>query len=580
MSVQYRVGLADRAAHRFSVAVSLPAGVGAVTFPSWAPGSYLMREFARFVRDVHAHRDGAPVAVRRLSRNRWGVEGPCTLQYQVYAREKSVRTAFLDEELAFFLPSNLLVYVDGQEQASLTVEVPAGHVAVCPLGPGQAGAGRGGAGEEVTFETDSLDVLMDSPVAVGHFDGHHFDAGGVPHEFWILAGHNGDPARMAHDLRRIVLAASAIFGDGFPYPNYQFVTLHQRSGHGGLEHKNNSVLLRPRLGFVDARGYEEFLTLAAHEHFHAWNVKRIHPEELGPHFDYANEHYTRELWWLEGGTVYYEERIVLAAGVVTPDRHLERLADLVHRLRSQPGRRHQSLEDSSFDAWIKLYRPSEDAINSTISYYLKGAVVLLCLDLELRHRSGGARSLDDLTRALWQGWGRHGRGFPLGTIERLACELAGGKGEFSRWYAAHVRGTDEVDVERALDHAGLDLIAGTARSGGWLGVELSGLSVSAVREDGPAAGVLSPGDELIGLDGERLDAAGMVERLRDVAPGTMVRVSYARDGRLREGALRLGAALPGELKIVRREHTSEARATVRRGWLDVPDEKALRPHHA
>ncbi len=573
MVVHYRVGLEDRAGHRFSVEVSVPAGVGAVNFPSWAPGSYLMREFARFVRDVHAHRDGTPVAVRRVSRNQWQVEGPCTLQYQVYAREKSVRTAFLDEELAFFLPSNLLVYVDGQDRSTLTVEVPAGHLALCPLGPLHSGATVGGQAGEARFEADSLDTLMDSPVAIGRFDGQHFDADGVPHEHWIMPGHNGDMAKMARDLRSIVLAASGVFGDGFPYPHYQFVTLHQRAGHGGLEHKNNSILLRPRMGFAEARGYEEFLTLAAHEHFHAWNVKRIHPEELGPRFDYANEHYTRELWWLEGGTVYYEERIVLLAGVVTPDRHLERLADHVFRLRSQPGRRHQSLEDSSFDAWIKLYRPSEDAINSTISYYLKGAVVLMCLDLELRHRSQGARSLDDLMRALWQGWGRHGCGFPPGTIERLAGELAGGGGEFSRWYAAHVRGTDDVDVERALDHAGLDLVAVSGKAGGWLGVDLSRLVVTAVREDGPAAGVLSPGDELIALDGERLEAGGLSERLRDLAPSTTVNVHYARDGRLCIGQLRLGATPPSELKIVRREHTSQPREAVRRGWLHGPDAK-------
>ncbi len=573
MSVHYRVRLADRAGHRFSVEVSLPGGVGAVNFPSWAPGSYLMREFARHVRDIHAHCDGTAVAVRRLSRNRWEVAGPCTLHYEVYAREKSVRTGFLDENLAFFLPSNVLVYVDGQGQSSLTVEVPGGHVALCPLGPVHSAANLSPEPTEVTFEAGSLDELMDSPVAIGRFDGHHFDAGGVLHEHWILPGHNGDLARMARDLRSIVLAASAIFGDGLPYPHYQFVTLHQRAGHGGLEHKNNSILLRPRLGFADARGYEEFLTLAAHEHFHAWNVKRIHPEELGPHFDYANEHYTRELWWLEGGTVYYEERIVLLAGVVTPDRHLERLADLVHRLRAQPGRRHQSLEDSSFDAWIKLYRPSEDAVNSTISYYLKGAVVLLCLDLELRHRTEGARSLDDLIRALWEGWGRHGRGFPPGTIERLVGELAGGGGDFSRWYAAHVRGTDEVDVERALDHAGLSLVAVDGKPGGWLGVELSGLTIAAVREDGPAAGVLSPGDEVIALDGERMDPAGLSERLRDLTPGTAVKVTYTRDGRLLDGPLCVGATPPGELKIVRREHTSEARATVLRGWLHGPDAK-------
>lgn len=568
MFVAYRIRLADRPGHRFHVSVSIPAGVEWVDFPSWAPGSYLMREFARFVRDIHAHEAGSAVEVRRVSRNRWALRGPCTLEYDVYGRDKTVRTAFLDEELAFFLPSNLLVYVAGQGASTMEVDVPAGHVAVCPLGPVRSVAGSDSGATVATFPAPDLDTLMDSPVSIGAFEAGHFEALGVVHQHWIEPRHNGDVERMRQDLRKIVLAAATLFGDALPYPHYQFVTLHQRAGHGGLEHKDCSVLLRPRLGFADLKGYEEFLTLAAHEHFHAWNVKRIHPTELGPTFDYANEAYTRELWWLEGGTVYYEERVAFLAGAVSRERHLERLADLVSRLRAQPGRRHQSLEDSSFDAWIKLYRPNEDAINSTISYYLKGAVVLWCIDLELRHRTGGARSLDDVLRALWEGWGKHGRGFPPGTIQSVALGLVGDEdGSFARQIAAWVRGTDEVDVEAALDHAGLDLVSSPPRKGGWLGVELSGLSVSSVREDGPAASALSPGDELLALDGERLDVSGLSERLANLPAGRRVRLLLGRDGRVLERELVLSRAPPPDLKIIPREATDPARATVRDGWL-------------
>lgn len=568
MFVAYRVRLADRLGHRFHVSASLPAGVEWVDFPSWAPGSYLMREFARFVRDIHAHEGGASVEVRRVSRNRWALRGPCTLEYDVYGRDKTVRTAFLDEDLAFFLPSNLLVYVTGQGASTVEVDVPAGHTAVCPLGPARAVVGADEGDTVATFEAPDLDTLMDSPISIGPFEAAHFEALGITHQHWIEPRHNGDLARMSRDLRSIVLAAAGLFGNTLPYPHYQFVSLHQRAGHGGLEHKDCSVLLRPRLGFSDPKGYEEFLTLAAHEHFHAWNVKRIHPTELGPSFDYVNEAYTRELWWLEGGTVYYEERVAFLAGVVSRERHLERLADLVFRLRGQPGRRHQSLEDSSFDAWIKLYRPNEDAVNSTISYYLKGAVVLWCMDLELRHRTGGVRSLDDVLRALWEGWGQHGRGFPPGAIESIARGFVGDEdGSFARWFAACVRGTDEVDVERALDHAGLELVASPSRKGGWLGVELSGLTVSSVREDGPAAASLSPADELLAVDGERLEAAGLADRLGNLPSGRRVRLLVGRDGRVIEREIVLGRPPPPDLKIVAREATDGLRSTVRDGWL-------------
>jgi predicted metalloprotease with PDZ domain len=565
MHVRYRVSLECRREHRLSVQVELPAGVVEVGFPSWAPGSYLMREFGRFVRDVHAHHMGAPVAVDRRSRNRWAVCGPATLEYSIYAHEKSVRTAWVGDDLAFFLPSNVLVFAPGQSSAELTVDVPEGHTACCPAGPVRAVSGAATA----TFTAPDLDTLMDSPVAIGPFEAGHFVVDGVPHEHWIEPGHNGDMARMATDLARIVTAAQALVGGPLPYPHYQFVTLHARGGHGGLEHKNGSVLLRPRLGFADARGYEEFLTLAAHEHFHAWNVKRIHPEALGPRFDYLQEAYTPDLWWLEGGTVYYEERIAYLSGVVNEKRHLERLADLVTRLRQQPGRRHQSLEESSFDAWIKLYRPTEDTVNSHISYYLKGAVVVMCLDLELRHRSGGKVGVDDVLRALWEGWGRHGVAYPPGTLERLATELAGGDGEFRRWFAAHVRGTDEVDVEGAFDRVGLRLVAGPDRPGAALGVELAGLAVKAVREDGPSRGQLSPGDELLAIDGERLDPGELAARLRDLAPGRAVDVLLSRDGRVLTRRVRLAAAQPGDLMIERQYATQSERSALLAGWLSV-----------
>lgn len=575
--VVYRVRLADRPGHRFVVQVSLPAGCNEVVFPSWAPGSYLMREFARFVRDIHAHHAGAPVPVVRTSRNVWRVSGPCQLEYSVYARDKTVRTAFLDETLAFFLPSNLCVFVPGQGASQLVVDVPAGHtaicpVAICPVGPAVTG------GWTARFDFPDLDTLMDSPVSIGPFERDQFDVLGVRHEHYIEPHHNGDRARMAVDLSRIVATAAALFGDGFPYDSYQFVTLHTKNGHGGLEHKSSSILLRPRLGFADdggtnGHGYEEFLTLAAHEHFHAWNVKRIHPVELGPTFDYANEHYTRDLWWLEGGTVYYEERVTFLAGLVTRERYLARLADLVTRLRATPGRHHQSLEDGSFDAWIKLYRANEDLSNSTVSYYLKGAVVVMCLDLELRHRSAGLYGSDDVLRTLWTKWGKQGVGYPTGSIAQVCRELAGG-GDWDRWFAAHIQGTDEVAVETALDHVGCDLVAVPGKKGGWLGIELSGANVTSVREDGPSAAALSPGDELLAINDERLESGTLPARLAQIGPHRDIRVLVSRDGRLLERALRLGACPAAELKIVERNATDAGRKHVRERWLAASQPKS------
>jgi predicted metalloprotease with PDZ domain len=576
MPIRYQISIPSPATHRVQVRASFPGGPTTLVFPSWAPGSYLMREFGRMARDFAAWtEDGRAVPIVQQSRNEWRVThpGPFTVGWEVYCHEKSVRTPYVDASLVFFLPSNVLLYDAATRLGTFVVEVevPAGHVGVCPLGPEVSGPAL------AVWTAPDLDTLMDSPIAIGPFEHTSFAVDGVPHHHWIEPGHNGDLARMNRDLEHIVTTARdtvAPGSTGFPYPRYDFVTLHMTKGHGGLEHKACSVLIRPRNSFADAEGYEEFLTLAAHEHFHAWNVKRIHPDTLGPTFDYGREHHTRDLWWLEGGTVYYEERIAYRAGLVSPERHLARLADLAQKLQNTPGRRHLSLEDASFGAWVKLYRPSEDSGNSTVSYYLKGAVVIWILDLELLHRTEGRLGVDDLLRALWEGWGRHGRGYPeRTTLRTIATELAGGGGDWERWWAGHVLGTDDVALREALDHAGYDLAWGARPAGGWLGLGTRGgerILVDTVREDGPCNGVLSPGDEVLALGGDRVLASDLADRLKRTPPGTTLPVLFARDGRVASAEVLVGTPLPPDLKITERPAIDDARRRVRAAWLSRP----------
>lgn len=570
MAIVYHLSAPDPDTHRLAVRATFPGGPAEIVFPAWAPGSYLMREFGRNARDVRAWAaDGGPVGLERLDRNRWRVDhpGPFTVAYEVYCREKSVRTPFVDAELVFFLPSNVLVYDPDRRHDGFVIEidVPPGQTGVCPLGPEVEGPAR------ARWEAADLDALMDAPVSIAAFQHTSFTLDGVVHHHWVEPGHNGDIAKMNEDFRRIVAAARATVGGAFPYRRYDFVTLHLQKGHGGLEHKDCSVLLKSRLGYRDSKGYEDFVALAAHEHFHAWNVKRIHPAALGPRFDYDREHYTPDLWWLEGGTVYYEERVLYRAGVVAEERHLARLAELAERLQKTPGRRHQPLEESSLEAWIKLYRPGEDTVNSGISYYLKGAVVLWAMDLELLARTDGERGVDDLLRALWEGWGRQGVGYPAGTLRRLAAELAGGGGDWDRWWDHHLRGTGEVALAPALDHAGYDLVWGKPGDAGWLGVDLGGgerVTVEAVREDGPAYGVLSPGDELLALDGHRVLAASLADRLKDAPAGTPLRVLLARDGRVLERRMVTAPSPRADLKVVGRSAMDDRRKRIRERWLD------------
>ncbi len=578
--VRYFLSARDPANHRLQVEAHFPHG-GDFAFASWAPGSYLMREFGRHARDVSASTpDGAGVAVQRLSRNEWRVvsDGPVTVRYEVYCREKSVRTPYVGEDLWFFLTSNVLIYDPTDVGATYQVEltVPQGFTAVCPLGEQHAfTAGH----TPARWHADTLDRLMDAPIAVAPFEHTAFDVDGVAHHHWIEPGHNGDLARMNVDLQRIVGAARDTVGaqhrglPPLPYASYHFITLHMARGHGGLEHNDCCVLLRPRLGFADPKGYEEFVTLAAHEHFHAWNVKRIRPDKLGPPFDYRREHYIRDLWWLEGGTVYYEERLAYRAGLVSQERHLARMAELVRDLRSQPGRLHQSLEDSSFDAWIKLYRPTEDSRNSTISYYLKGAVVVWAMDLELLARTDGKVGVDQLLAELWATWGSRDVGYPerealFDIARRLAGEPHGG---WERWWAHHVQGTGEVQIDEACAGAGLRLVP-SGGGGPWFGMDVGPgerLVVTTVREDGPSAGVLSPGDELLAFDGERVLGADLTERVRGFRVGQTVTVLLSRDGRVLTRTLPVGLAPPTELKTELNSAIQAHEQRVRDAWLST-----------
>lgn len=578
--VRYLLSAPDPATHRLLVEAHFPRG-GDLVFPSWAPGSYLLREFGRQARDVSASTaDGASVGVERRSRNEWRVTapGPVIVRYEVYCHEKSVRTPYVGDDLWFFIPSNVLIYDPSDTLAGFDVEltVPPGFTAVCPLG-GQHAFTAESAPLSARWSAETVDKLMDAPIAVGRFEHTGFEVDGIPHHHWIEPGHNGDTDRMNSDLKRIVeaardtVAAARLGLPPLPYRYYHFITLHMARGHGGLEHNDCSVLLRPRLGFADPKGNEEFLTLAAHEHFHAWNVKRIRPDRLGPPFDYRHEHYIRDLWWLEGGTVYYEERIAYRAGLVSQERHLARLADLVRDLRNQPGRFHQSLEDSSFDAWIKLYRPGEDSRNSTISYYLKGAVVVWAMDLELLARTGGKVGVDALLSELWGSWGSRDVGYPerqalFDIARRLAGEPDGG---WERWWDQHVRGTAEVDIDGACAKAGLRLVA-SGGGGAWLGVDTSAgerVHISAVREDGPSVGVLSPGDELLAIDGERVLGSDLADRVRGLKPGQSVTVLVARDGRVVSRAFVLGSAPPTELKLELISAIHGLEQGVRDAWL-------------
>ena len=361
--------------------------------PVWTPGSYLIREYARHVEDFSAKdASGKDLTWQKTNKNTWQIDSrgvkEIVVKYNVYANELTVRTNELNADHAFFNNAALLMFPKDQLAAPSTVRI-------VPYGNWKIATGLPKAGAQANvFRAENFDILYDSPFEIGDFKEISFDVQGKPHRFVIDGEGNYDINKIAADTAKIVEQGYAIFGE-LPYNDYLFI-LNLRGG-GGLEHLNSTALQFNRLGFTTR--YKDFLSLVAHEYFHLWNVKRIRPDVLGP-FDYENENYTKLLWVAEGGTAYYEGLLVERAGLISDKDFLKGKADAIKALQNRPGRFETSLEDASFNAWIKYYRPDENAVNNQISYYDKGEIVNFLLDIKIRTESNGAKSLDDVLRYL------------------------------------------------------------------------------------------------------------------------------------------------------------------------------------
>ena len=550
--ISYRIRIADPNAHLVEVEA---LGAKRFAMPAWSPGSYLVRDYARNVRDF----EGIGGPAKKIDKQTWEVDGR-GLRYRVYAHEVTVRTSHVDAQHAFLHGPSIFMYAVDRtnEPCRVTIEPPAGWQIATTL----------------PEECASYDQLADTPIELAKsLLRASFEAAGRPHEI-AICGHPDapvEPKALAADVARIVEQASAIFG-GVPYEKYLFI-LHLAGGGagGGLEHRDSSALLASPYAFRPRKKYEELLELFSHEHFHVWNVKRIRPRALGP-FDYTRENYTRSLWVMEGVTSYYDRHLLVRAGLLPAKRYLEKLGEELARLRQTPGRFAQSIEESSFDAWIKFYKPDESTPNATISYYLKGSLVAMAIDLELRAKS--KRSLDDVMRLLCQRYGAAAHGFDDHDVRGLFEEATGA--DLGDLFAAHVAGREELDLEKWLAMFGLKVEAPPPEAGepegGWLGAqtrEANGhLVLSSVLAGSPAErGGLAPGDEVIALDGFRVDDKSLRDRIAARTPGTKVRVTVFRREELNEATVELGAKPPDSYQIKPDPAASpEARALLR-AWL-------------
>ena len=510
-------------------------------------GQLLVREFPRHVSALTAVQGKREVALQQLDKATW--EASCSgktalvVSYLVYAFDTSVRAAFLNAQRGFFNGTGVFLRAEGfeaQAQQVLLPALPKGWKAATAMPALKVdSAGRG------TYQAENFDALVDHPFELGEFWRGHFKAQGVPHEF-VVAGAlpDFDGARLLADAQRICEAEIKFWhGTNKPaHKRYVFMLNAVEEGYGGLEHRDSTALIAarrdlPQIGQAKdtalSDGYVTLLGLISHEYFHTWNVKRLKPSEFAP-YNYAQENYTELLWFFEGFTSYYDDLLLLRAGLIDEARYFSLLGKAISGVLATPGRKVQSVAQSSFDAWVKYYRTDENTPNATVSYYTKGSLVALALDLTLRASAGG--SLDDVMRLLWQRSGASlGRGGITEADVLSALEHVAGRSmaaEFQAW----VHGTDDLPLPELLQSAGMAMKPQTATMAQRMGVRVSesaltGCRVTHVLRGGVAeqAGV-SAGDELMALNGWRLRR--LDDALRLVQPSQKVELLVSRDQRV------------------------------------------------
>ncbi|HEY2962766.1 MAG TPA: PDZ domain-containing protein [Pyrinomonadaceae bacterium] len=597
--VSFTVAMPRPHTHLFDIDVAVKRGPTStapaqeqLVMPVWTPGSYLIREFERHVQDFNAtDTAGQPLKWEKLNKDTWRVttngahEWHAT--YRVYANELSVRTSELNSSHAFWNNANLLMYLDGFLKSPLTVRVIAPDVWKVATGlPGVPG-------QRNTFRAENFDILYDSPFEASNFKTLLFNVKGVPHRIVIDGEGNYDPARMRRDVQKIVETQVELMGGEVPYRDYTFILHLRQNTGGGLEHLNSTALGYPRFGFNIRQGdratsaapnttdqperdYRSFLSLVSHEFFHLWNVKRIRPDALGP-FDYTQENYTKLLWVAEGITDYYSDVALRRAGLITEEEYLSAVARSFQSLQNTPGRLVQSAEESSFDSWIKYYRQDENSVNSQVSYYDKGAILGLLLDLEIRKRSGGRKSLDDVMRHLYTEFFKKERNYTPADFHK-ACELMAGS-SLEEFFAKYVRGKEELDYNSALAAAGLHLeTANTATDTGkpvervFFGAELEQqedrLMVQRVYAGSPAYEQgLNTGDQIVAFDNMRVTKDFFNARLAEKKPGDLINLTIFRFDDLSTLLIKLGGRAEGTYKISALPTQTELQKQIYRAWL-------------
>ncbi|MDZ8237359.1 MAG: M61 family metallopeptidase [Nostoc sp. ChiQUE01a] len=570
-TIHYLVAMSQPETHLFEVTLQLvnyPWLILDLKLPVWTPGSYLVREYAKNLQDFVAFAKDKPLPWRKISKNHWQIDkagvSELTIRYRIFANELSVRTNHLDATHGYFNGAAIFFRISGWEKQPIRVTI------IPPRPEWQVTTALSPVAEETnTFLASDFDTLVDSPFEIGSHQLYQFEVLGKPHELAIWGQGNYQVQQMITDIQEIIRVEAQMFG-GLPYERYVFLLHLFSQAFGGLEHKNSCSLIYQRFGFRVPEKYDRFLQLVAHEFFHLWNVKRIRPKALEV-FDYDQENYTPCLWFCEGTTSYYDLLIPLRAGIYDAKSYLNHLSKEITRYETTPGRKVQPVSESSFDAWIKLYRPDANSGNSQISYYLKGEMISLLLDLLIRSTHDNQRSLDDVMLKMWQQFGEVEIGYTSEQLQEVIESVAGI--DLTDFFERYIHTTEDLPFNQYLEPFGLELVADQQEEP-YLGVRINTENgreiIKFVEAGSPAqAGGIDTGDELLAIDGIKLTANSLSDRLKDYQPNDKIEVALFHQDELRTYSITLASPNPTRYQVKPIDSPDSTQQQNFAAWLGV-----------
>ena len=591
--IRYQISSHNPASHYFDVSIRVdnpdPDGQR-LRLPNWIPGSYMIRDFSRNLLDLRARGQSGELDIEQIDKSNWRVgasSGELTVEYKVYAKDLSVRAAHLDHTHGYYNGSSVFIEVIGQGDQPCEVLIEKPDASFCAdwqlatsLKRKQAEAYGFG-----LYEALDYDDLIDHPVEMGAFTRIAFEACGVPHDIILSGRFECDQARLAADLKTICEHHIRFFGEPAPMDYYQFQVMVVGEGYGGLEHRSSTSLIASRASLpkpgqtgVDD-DYRDFLGLCSHEYFHTWNVKRIKPAVYQP-YDLQQEVYTDLLWAFEGITSYYDDLGLLRSGLIEMDSYLELLAQTMTRVQRGLGRSRQSAAESSFNAWTKFYKQDENAANAIVSYYAKGCLIAACIDLKMRELTDGQQNLDTVMRRLWETCIQQGKGVEPDSIQQLVSEIAGV--DLGSFLQELIYGTSELPLPELLAAVGVEVVQRVAKNpqdkggkdveaelpaadfGATLKDGETGLMIQRVVEAGAAqSGGLSAGDQIIALDGLRLNQAQLESKILRAKPGDVWQAHAFRRDELHQFEVILQAAAATTFVL----KATDQQQAARKDWL-------------